>query len=260
MRRLVKKSIKKRVNAESYQAPALKKGLEVLEFLSGQAEPYAISELARALGKSRNEIYRMVMVLEQLGYLSRTESDRFALTRKLFDVAMGSPPQRNLLVHALPEMQRLAETTWQSCHLTVASGSDIVVVARVESPDTEVFSVRVGHRRPLNQSASGPVLYAYQTPARRAAWQEMLSSENDRQLWAALDHEAQSIREMGFYLTPSKYVDAVTDIAAPITEGKSETAIAVLVMPYIGGRSAKLSLTQAAAATSQAARRISQEL
>lgn len=252
--------MKKRVNHDSYQAPALKKGLEVLEFLSGQAEPYAVSDLARALGKSRNEIYRMVMVLEQLGYVARTQGDRFALTHKLFDVAMRAPPQRNLLVHALPEMQRLADATSQSCHLTVASGSDIVVVARVESPDTEVFSVRVGHRRPLNQSASGPVLFAFQSASRQAAWQAMLSSDKDRKLWAALEHEAQSIRDMGFYATPSKYVDAVTDIAAPITEGKSDLAIAALVMPYIGGRSARLSLTQAATATRQSARRISQEL
>ena len=71
--RLVNQSMNRRTNAESYQAPALKKGLEVLEFLSGQAEPYAVSELARAFGKSRNEIYRMVIVLEQLGYLARTE-------------------------------------------------------------------------------------------------------------------------------------------------------------------------------------------
>ena len=251
---------KKRAPSDSYQAPALKKGLEVLEFLSGQPEPHAVSELARALGKSRNEIYRMVMVLEQLGYLARTEGDRFALTRKLFDVAMRAPPQPNLLVHALPQMQHLAETTSQSCHLTVASGSDIVVVARVESPDTEVFSVRVGHRRPLNQSASGPVLFAYQSASRQAAWQALLSSDKDRKLWAAIEHEVASIRDMGFYLSPSRYVDAVTDIAAPITEGKGEMAIAALVMPYIGGRSAKLSLTQAAAATRQTAQRISQEL
>jgi DNA-binding IclR family transcriptional regulator len=88
----------------------------------------------------------------------------------------------------------------------------------------------------------------------------MLASDKDRRLWAAIDHEVQSIHDMGFYLTPSKYVDAVTDIAAPITEGKGETAIAALVMPYIGGRSAKLSLTQAATATKHAARRISHEL
>jgi DNA-binding IclR family transcriptional regulator len=112
----------------------------------------------------------------------------------------------------------------------------------------------------LNQSASGPVLFAYQSAARRAAWQALLSSDKDRKLWAAIEHDVQSIRDMGFYLSPSKYVDAVTDIAAPVTEGKNETAIATLVMPYIGGRSAKLSLTQAATATRQAARKISHEL
>ena len=44
-----------KVRTDSYQAPALEKGLEALEFLAGQAEPYAVSELARTLGKSRNE-------------------------------------------------------------------------------------------------------------------------------------------------------------------------------------------------------------
>jgi DNA-binding IclR family transcriptional regulator len=151
-----------RPSDDSYQAPALSKGLEVLEFLSGQSEPYALSDLARALGKSRNEIYRMVIVLERLGYLTRTDTDRFSMTRKLFDLAMRAPQQRNLLAAALPQMELLAAQACQSCHLTVASGSDIVVVARIESPGVMGFSVRVGYRRPLNESTSGRVLYAFQ--------------------------------------------------------------------------------------------------
>lgn len=247
-------------NYDTYQAPALSKGLEVLEFLSEQTEPYAVSELARALGKSRNEIYRMVLVLERLGYLARTPTDRFTLTRKLFDLAMRAPPQRNLLATALPEMSRLADATFQSCHLTVPSGSDIVVVARVESPDVLGFSVRVGYRRPLNQSASGRVLFAFQTEAGRAAWRALGTSEDERKRWAAIEAEAETIREMGVYLSPSPYVDAVTDIAAPVMLGEAPPAVAALVVPFIGGRSAKLSLTQAATATKKAARRISDEL
>jgi DNA-binding IclR family transcriptional regulator len=105
------KKTTKLAKEESYQARPLIKGLEVLEFLSAQSEPYAISALARALGKSRNEIYRMAIVLERAGYLARSDADRFAVTRKLFDVAMHTPPQRNLLAHALPEMERLSEET-----------------------------------------------------------------------------------------------------------------------------------------------------
>jgi len=245
---------------ETYQAPALSKGLQVLEFLSGQTEPYAVSELARALGKSRNEIYRMVIVLERLGYLMRTDTDRFAVTRKLFDIAMRATPQRNLLAQALPVMERLAQDTAQSCHLTVASGSDIVVVARVESPDVLGFSVRVGYRRPLNQSASGHVLFAFQNETGRAAMRALQTGEEDRKRWADLEREAGTIHEMGVYLSPSAYVDAVTDIAAPITPGDTPTALAVLVMPFIGGRSARISMTQAASATKEAALQISAKL
>src|ERR1700744_1407680 len=110
------------INEDVYQAPALKKGLEVLEFLSGETEPYAVSELARELGKSRNEIYRMVLVLEQCRYLTRSDGDRYSLTRKLFDLAMRTPPQQNLLVKALPLMERLSREACQSCHIMVATG------------------------------------------------------------------------------------------------------------------------------------------
>jgi len=245
---------------EAYQAPALAKGLEVLEFLSGQTEPYAVSDLARALGRSRNEIYRMVVVLERSGYLWRTDTDRFSLTRKLFDLGMRAPPQQNLLIKALPHMERLSQETLQSCHLTVASGSDIVVVARIESPDTLGFAVRIGYRRPINQSTSGPVLYAFQTENIRAAWRKMQRSKDDRERWAELERKISAIRDKGVFRARSAYVDAVTDIAAPITTAPNDLAIGALVMPFIGGRSAKISVTQGMNATKDAAQRISKEL
>lgn len=243
-----------------YQAPALTKGLEVLEFLSRQSEPHAVSELARALGRSRNEIYRMVVVLERSGYLWRTDADRFSLTRKLFDLGMRAPPQHNLLSKALPHMERMSQETLQSCHLTVASGSDIVVVARIESPDTLGFSVRIGHRRPINQSTSGRVLYAYQADSTRAAWRKLLPSKEDRDRWAKLEREISAVRAKGVLLARSTYVDAVMDIAAPITIAPNDLAIGALVMPFIGGPSAKISVTEGANATKDVARLISKEL
>jgi DNA-binding IclR family transcriptional regulator len=75
-----------------------------------------------------------------------------------------------------------------------------------------------------------------------------------------MEREADAIRQMGFYLSPSPYVDAVTDIAAPIFVGQTGPAIAALLMPFIGGRAARISLTQAATATLETARKISESL
>ena len=75
-----------------------------------------------------------------------------------------------------------------------------------------------------------------------------------------IEREAVTIREMGFLLSPSPYVDAVTDIAVPVTAGPQGVAVAALMMPFIGGRSAKISLTQAATMTRETAQLIGAQL
>ena len=200
MVRLVKKS----TNAESYQAPALKKGLEVLEFLAGQAEPYAVSELARALGKSRNEIYRMVIVLEQLGYLARTDADRFALTRKhLMSEGRRATQSARARVagDAAPRGSDLAKLSSDRCEWSRYRGR-----GPGRKPGHGGFLGASGPSAAVESISVGAGVSAYQTAARRAAWQALLSSDKDRKLWAAIEHDVQSIRDMGFYLSPSKYV------------------------------------------------------
>jgi len=169
----------------TYQAPALERGLEIFECLADAGTPITLAEIGRQLGRSRSELFRMCVVLERCGYIVRTADDRYALTAKLYDVALRAPPQRDLLDAALPVMHRLAVRLQQACHLGIASGPDMVVAARVESPDMLGFSLRVGFRRPLNLSASGRVLYSFQTPAIRETWRALSQGPDDEQRWHA---------------------------------------------------------------------------
>ena len=57
--------------ATSYPVPALEKGLDLLEFLSAQRVPQSLNDLARGLGKSPSEIFRMLNCLERRGYIVR---------------------------------------------------------------------------------------------------------------------------------------------------------------------------------------------
>src|SRR5271156_4878136 len=94
---------------QSYQAPALDKGLEILEFLARHNEAYGLADLAKALSRSKNELYRMALVLERRGYIERTADDRFLLTDRLFKLGMQTPPIRNLHDAALPKMHELSQ-------------------------------------------------------------------------------------------------------------------------------------------------------
>ena len=64
-------------------APALQRGLAVLEWLAQREGGATLSEIGAALSLSPASTYRLTGVLEDAGYLRRDEgSRRFSLTRK----------------------------------------------------------------------------------------------------------------------------------------------------------------------------------
>lgn len=76
-----------------YKAPALEKGLDILELLSAQAVGLNQKEIAQALGRSVNEIFRMLVCLKNRGYITQTEgSDRFELSLKMFELSHQHSP------------------------------------------------------------------------------------------------------------------------------------------------------------------------
>jgi DNA-binding IclR family transcriptional regulator len=133
-----------------YRAPALEKGLAVLELLAGAREPMSLNAISRQLKRSVSELFRMIQVLESHGYLEVSNSgEGYVLSNKLFALGMARAPTKDLLDVALPIMHRLTAKIGQSCHLVVASGDQMVVVARVEAPGDQRANGAIGDRRLL---------------------------------------------------------------------------------------------------------------
>lgn len=242
-----------------YRAPALEKGLDILELLAGCATPLTLTQIVQRLGRSHGELFRMVQVLEYRGYLT-TEAggEGYSLSDRLFSLGMNQPRTRYLIEVALPEMRRLAQDIGQSCHVAVHTMGDMVVVARMESAEQLGFSVRVGYRRPLWQAASGAVLYAFQPADVRARWEELLDPAPDAATLAAFRAHADEVRQRAVECTPSRFVGGVTDISAPIL--RSGAAAAALTMPYLAKLGGPDAIDAAAAAVQAAAARISAQL
>jgi len=155
--------------AASYRAPALDKGLEILELLAGESGGLTQSQIAQRLGRSVGEIFRVLNNLERRGYLLRSaESGAYSLSLRLFELAHRFPPTRRLLDVALPEMRRFAASCLQSCHLVVEESGSLLVIADAENPGPATYSIRVGARFELARRASSYVLTAFQPPDRFA--------------------------------------------------------------------------------------------
>ena len=240
-----------------YQAPALTKGLEILELLAASGEALTMSDVSTALGRSVSEIFRMLQVLEAHRYIARGE-DGYRLTNRLFALGMGQPPVRDLVGSALPVMRTLARQTGQSCHLAVVSGAEMVVIAGVEAPGLSGFAVRIGYRRPLHRSASGRILLAFQPEAQRAAMLDEVRATGDAIDDDALAAQLAAILAEGGGATPSPLLTGITDLSVPILSHRA--ARAALTIPFVDGPGALVGIDATEAALCDAAAAIAQAL
>ncbi|MCC6409795.1 MAG: IclR family transcriptional regulator [Planctomycetes bacterium] len=223
-------------NAQSsrYRAPALEKGLDILELLSDRPDGLSQTEIARSLDRSVGEIFRMLNCLVERGYLAiQRPGDRYILTLKLFELSHKNPPIHRLISDAVPLMRELAERVHQSCHLVVIEAGHGVVVAQVDSPGYIGFAVRVGSVITLHKSASGRVLLAFQTGEDRervlARRTETESASFDR---AKFDAAIDAIKKRGHEDSESTRTRGVRDLSFPILNHRG-AAVAALTIPFI---------------------------
>lgn len=210
-----------------YTAPALDKGLDILELLAETSGALSQSEIAEATGRSIGQIFRVLSTLERRGYVFRDkQSGLYTLAMKLFELAHRHPPLRGLVSVAQPIMQVLAEQARQSCNLAVLDGSEVRVVAQVESPADFGFRVRVGAAFDLATTATGSVLSATSS------------------LTADTVVRADTLHP------------GITDVVAPIL-GASGAVVAALTVPYVATTFSEVDADRVQELASAAAKEIS---
>lgn len=217
----------------AYAAPALEKGLDILELLAGAAAPLSTREIAERLGRSKAEIFRMVHVLVERGYLARDADERLRLTNRLFELGMRTPQPRQLVEVAVPVMERLAEQIGQSAHLVVVNRGETIVIATTSGGADISFALRLGYRRPAIEATSGLLILAFQPePVQRRLIEETVAETgivpDERHLRETLD----AIRQQGSRVSESLDVVGVTDIGVPILAADGR-AIASIVVPHL---------------------------
>jgi DNA-binding IclR family transcriptional regulator len=246
----------------SYTAPALEKGLEIIESLSRNATPMTLQQLSQSIERSSSEIYRMVEVLVERGYVLR-EGGLHRLSLKLFDLGIGQMPSSDLVSVAVPAMHEVAQRTRQSVHLCVHDNQRLVVVASVPTPEPLGFSVKLGSHFPFRADrTSVRVLAAFQPDALRELFlDEMMAlAVPPRLSRTALRRRLDELRRQGFEENESDTVRGIVDMAYPLFDQFHPGAIASLNMPYLTQRDARMTRLQARKVLAQAARDISQRL
>lgn len=222
-----------------YSAPALEKGLDILELLARHGQPMGTRQLADELGRSKNEIFRMVHVLLGRGYIQREDGgDGLMLSNKLFALGMQTARARDLVSVAAPIVERFAEEVHQAAHLVVAHRGETVVIAAASGGADMNFSLKLGYRRPLADAHSGLVLMAFQPKdIRDRMIAESLTLMREPPDPTTLAAELDAVRRRGAIIHESRDIIGVTDVVCPVVLADGR-AVACVTVAAVSRRSA----------------------
>jgi DNA-binding IclR family transcriptional regulator len=216
----------------SYHVPALEKGLDILECLAAQGVPLTQAQIARAIGRGANELFRMLTTLERRGYIRRDPlTGAYGLTLRLFELGHTHSPLQELLRAAAAPMRVLTGEIRESCHLSVIEREHLVVLAQEESPARIRLSVEVGGVFPLLHTVSGRVLLAHLDEQARA---DLLTREGEYTRLSAAEQTAfherlRLIRSRGYDTSISETTDGVSDLALLVGTASSKVQAALTV-------------------------------
>ena len=241
-------------------APALEKGLDLREALAAAPAGLTQTELARQVGRSVGEIFRMLGTLERRGYITRdSRSGEYSLSLRLFQLATQHPPARRMQQAALPVMEGLAMALGQSCHLGMLSGEHFIIVAQAEADAPMGWMVKLGAVFPFSMRyVSARVLAAFQGERRRGELAALLARQDGAAV-AEVMARLEGIAAAGHDMAPSELVVGLTDMSCPVVDHAGQ-AVAALTVPFLAERGRPTNLSEPLALLQEAATQISQKL
>ncbi len=222
-------------STDKYRAPALDKGLDILELLATSPTGLTQAEISKRLGRAINEIYRMLDTLVRRHYITRSEQgDQYMLSLKLLVLANMHPPRRRLLDIAEPTMRTVSMKSEQSCHLATWEEGDVIIASAFSAPGNWRLSLRPGSLIGVYNTGSGQVMIAFQKSEqqKRMLTEHSLVQGEERPSPEEFEKILTKIRAVGYAREPSQTTVGVVNLSFPILD-PSGNAIACLTCPYL---------------------------
>lgn len=136
---------------------AFARGLKVIRAFSTSHLAFTVSDMAAATDLARPTARRLLLTLEQLGYVRSNNGD-FMLTPKILELGVSYINAQGMWDIARPHLESLVARTKESSSMSQLDGSDIVYTARVSVPKIIGLSVQIGTRFPAVATSMGHVL------------------------------------------------------------------------------------------------------
>jgi DNA-binding IclR family transcriptional regulator len=205
---------------ERYTIQSIDKALDLIELLAEHGS-LNLLELTDLLDQPKSSTYRIVLTLENRGFISRDdENGKYCLGYKQLMLTRGMLERNTLRSAALHEMKKLSEKYGDTINLGVLLEGEVLYVEILESTQPLRMTDTVGSKSPFHATAMGKAMTAFLPDEKvkelitrqglPALTKNTIVSEDQLQL------KLQQVREQGFALDDQEIVEGARCLAAPI--------------------------------------------
>ncbi|MEY2599422.1 MAG: Transcriptional regulator KdgR [Verrucomicrobiota bacterium] len=249
---------------DASQAPALSRGLALLEKLSEFPNGLSLTQLSAAIDSPKNSTSRLIQTLIASVYAVRDEATLLIrLTGKVLQLVHPRAGDLSFVECALPMMRDLREQTGETVLLGVAIADEVVIIEKLESRKPIRIGVDVGLRLDLHNNAPGKVIVAFQHPRERERVIRRIKltpttphTITDRE---ELRRECDRIVEQGYGTDREEHGVGIRCVAAPVFQRPNQILGCIWVSAP-SGRLTESDFGTLAPLVTQAARAIEQRL
>lgn len=140
----------------------VQKALNLLEALVRSGQPRRLTELARQLGLTKPNVYRLLSTLSVLGYVKKDPATSlYSPTLKMWEMGSLLVRDVDLVSVAGPRLRKLCEETRESVQLAVFDSGFAVYVDKVDSAQPLKAMTSIGSRVPATVISTGKALLAW---------------------------------------------------------------------------------------------------
>jgi DNA-binding IclR family transcriptional regulator len=196
----------------------LSKGLLILENLVAAKSGKGVTELAKELGLTKSNTFRLLQSLTTLGYVHHLPDKSYAATLKTWRVGRSSVENLNLRGIAAPELSFLSSETGEAVYLAVRENLSVVYIDKLDSQKPIRSWNAVGNTAPLHCVGTGKAMLAVEFPKLRDQIGEMLTRHTEKTLtdMTALEADVERTLARGFAYDDGEFRDRILSFGAAI--------------------------------------------
>lgn len=215
-----------------YTVASVGRALELLAAFERPPHEFGPSELARSLGMTKNQAFRLLRTLESRRFVERADDGAYRVGMRALEVGQLVVRRLDVVRAARPHLEELHARTGETVHLGVLDGHEAVCVDRIESRHLIRLSAEIGRRFPLHVGAVPKVLLAHLPPERQEEVIALgLPAYTRRTITdaAALRAKLADIRAKGYAVSDEDLDIGGSAVAAPIHDRSGAVVAAVSV-------------------------------